>query len=563
MMNGRSRQSRDGLRVVSPGETLALVSAPTRHLGMVTGGSLSKGLEIRLDGSVSVEGIAVGRYLTIDGNTQRFFGMVTDVELRALSPQIVAAPPAADDEFLREVLHGTAAYAVLKVSPMLSVGPTADAKPEPVKTVPPHFSGAREASQAEVEQIFGSEDAAHFVIGSPLDMDVTVCLDYTRFIERSNGVFGKTGTGKTFLTRLILLHLVQKSNQQRERGKRCANLIFDMHNEYGWQGTSEGASGKVKGLKQIVGSNVLIMTLDEDNARRRQLRPDGVVTIPFSDVEPADIEILQETLNLTANAVEATHQLERRYGRRWLQEALKLNENDEETAADLVKIGIHPATMVNLRRGLLRLSRNKFMVEKADGGTLQTIIENLLAGRTVVLEFGEYGSQLASYMLVANILTRRIYERFRDLMERALANDAEKPNHLVITIEEAHKFLNPRVAGQTIFGEIAREMRKYNVSLLVIDQRPSAIDDEVLSQIGTRFVCLLDNERDVDAVLSGVSGKSELRSVVAKLESRQQALILGHAVPMPIVVRPTDYEDSYAGFERSLVGSADDLWNDE
>ena len=49
-------------------------------------------------------------------------------------------------------------------------------------------------------------------------------------------------------------------------------------------------------------------------------------------------------------------------------------------------------------------------------------------------------------------------------------------------------------------------MRKYNVTLLVVDQRPSGIDDEIMSQIGTKLTCLLDSDRDVDAVLSGVSG---------------------------------------------------------
>ena len=84
-------------------------------------------------------------------------------------------------------------------------------------------------------------------------------------------------------------------------------------------------------------------------------------------------------------------------------------------------------------------------------------------------------------------------------------------------------------------------MRKYNVTLLVIDQRPSGIDEEVMSQIGTKITCLLDNERDIDNVLSGVSGRSELKSVLSKLESKQQALIFGHAVPMPVVVRTRDY----------------------
>ena len=111
----------------------------------------------------------------------------------------------------------------------------------------------------------------------------------------------------------------------------------------------------------------------------------------------------------------------------------------------------------------------------------------------------------------------------------------------MITIEEAHKFLNHEVANQTIFGTIAREMRKYNVTLLIIDQRPSGIDEEVMSQIGTKITCLLDNEQDIDAVLTGVSGKNELRSVLSRLESKQQVLIFGHSVPMPVVVRTREY----------------------
>ncbi|MCK4741577.1 MAG: ATP-binding protein, partial [Anaerolineales bacterium] len=112
-------------------------------------------------------------------------------------------------------------------------------------------------------------------------------------------------------------------------------------------------------------------------------------------------------------------------------------------------------------------------------------------------------------------------------------------------IEEAHKFLDPSVAGHTIFGNIARELRKYNVTLLIVDQRPSGIEDEVMSQIGTRVTCLLDNEADIRAVFSGVSGASALREVLARLDTRQQALILGHAVPMPVVVRTRDYDQRF------------------
>ena len=74
-------------------------------------------------------------------------------------------------------------------------------------------------------------------------------------------------------------------------------------------------------------------------------------------------------------------------------------------------------------------------------------------------------------------------------------------------------------------------MRKYFVSLLVVDQRPSAIDEEVLSQIGTKIVAQLNDDKDIGAALVGASNASALRHILASLDSKQQALVMGHAVP--------------------------------
>ena len=133
-----------------------------------------------------------------------------------------------------------------------------------------------------------------------------------------------------------------------------------------------------------------------------------------------------------------------------------------------------------------------------------------------------------------------------------MGDRSREPIPLVICIEEAHKFLSPALVSQTIFGTIARELRKYNVTLLVVDQRPSGIDDEVMSQIGTRVTCLLNDEKDIDSVLTGVPGARELRGVLASLDSKQQALILGHAVPMPVVIRTRTYDDE--AFRRAMGG---------
>jgi hypothetical protein len=150
-------------------------------------------------------------------------------------------------------------------------------------------------------------------------------------------------------------------------------------------------------------------------------------------------------------------------------------------------------------------------------------------------------------MLVANIVTRRIrriYQQKIDRFEETKA-EADRPLQLVITLEEAHKFLSPAVARQTIFGTIAREMRKYNVTLMVVDQRPSGIDPEVMSQLGTRVTGLLAEERDIDAVFTGMSGRSFLRGALAGLDTRQQVLLMGHAVPMPVVVQTRRYDEDF------------------
>ena len=53
----------------------------SERLGIVVSGSLNKGVEVKLDSSASIEDMAVGRFVTIEGQKRRFFGMITDVSL--------------------------------------------------------------------------------------------------------------------------------------------------------------------------------------------------------------------------------------------------------------------------------------------------------------------------------------------------------------------------------------------------------------------------------------------------------------------------------------------------
>jgi DNA helicase HerA-like ATPase len=533
-----------------------------QRLGIVVSGSLNKGIEVRLDSSASVEDMAVGRYVTIEGNKRRFFGMITDISLGVIDQKLTLTPPDVSDPFMAEVLAGTSTYGTLHVLPTLTISGDVTSLlegPQPVKTVPSHFSAVNLASQRDVELVFGSEDERKFYIGTPLDMETKICLDLPELVKRSNGIFGKSGTGKTFLTRLLLIGMLQKGT--------AVNLVFDMHSEYGWESRSEEGR-KVKALKQLFPSKVAVFTLDEEGSRRRQVSTDFVVRIGYDEIEPEDMVLLRQTLNLTEPAIEAVYQLSRRFGKNWLQSSLD-RKDSEETRELLKEMSIHESTYQNLQRGLATIRRLPFLVPHTPDNPVKRILEYLDQGINVVLEFGRY-TDITAYILVANLLTRRIHAQYRERMEKAIGEDIALPRPLVITIEEAHRFLNPELASQTIFGTIAREMRKYNVTLLVIDQRPSGIDSEVMSQMGTKITCLLDNDRDIDSVLAGVSGKSELKSVLSRLESRQQALIFGHAVPMPVVVRtreygsPESYKDFIPGGEAEIKKQAEqdieELW---
>ncbi len=505
-----------------------------RRLGVVIGGSLNKGLDVKLDRETEIEDLAVGRYVVVRGKHKRFFCMVTDIVLDSTNPAIRSDPPDLSDPFLSDIFVGTAAFGTVHVAPMLSIDEESS-EPKPVKTIPSHFMPVEIATAQDVNDVFGSEDATHFNVGSPLELEQTqVNLDLRRLVERSSGVFGKSGTGKSFLTRVILAGVIQRD--------QAIALIFDMHNDYGWEAPDERGT-HVKGLRQLFPGKVSIFTLDPESSQRRQAKYDHVVEIGYDELEPDDLATLKTTMDLSDAMIDAARTLHKKWGPNWILRLL--NASADEIDHVIENSNISSASLAALSRRLERFTRFKFLTPESVGNSANKIIEYIEAHKSIVLEFGRYGSALEAYILVANYLTRRIHQTYVDRVEKALGDKAMAPPQLLITIEEAHKFLDPLIARQTIFGTIARELRKYNVTLLIVDQRPSGIDEEVMSQIGTRITALLDNERDISAVLTGISGASGLREVLARLDTKQQAIIMGHAVPMPVVVRTRAYDSEF------------------
>jgi DNA helicase HerA-like ATPase len=106
---------------------------------------------------------------------------------------------------------------------------------------------------------------------------------------------------------------------------------------------------------------------------------------------------------------------------------------------------------------------------------------------------------------------------------------------LLIVLEEAHNYLRSgdHSISSRIVQRIAKEGRKYGVGLLLVTQRPSELDETVLSQCGTIIALRMNNTKDRSYVAAAI--QDELREIVDLLPSLRtgEAIISGEGVSIP------------------------------
>ncbi len=552
-----------------------MTHADEEKIGYVVGGSLQEGLVVRL--TVPPQQLQEGAFVVMESGNYFFYGLVTDLRLAATNERF--ADEQLQERFtpaLANMLQEQALYTNLAVHPVLMPDPDPHPAPhperherflkeaekekptpKPVKTIPSHLAEARLATEGDINEIF----RGNFIIGYTREQNHPVRIDLNKFVQRSAGIFGATGTGKSFLTRVLLSGLIHT--------QAAVTLVFDMHNEYAYTFNDPDNGDPIIGLQTKFGRKIFVVGLGK-NAFIRQHRPDLDLLIAEHDIQPEDILLLARELNLRETTANTLHALYDTFHEDWLTEFRKMRVGAKETyedengkikqrpAPDSVEawaneVGINVKAAEALHSKLRRIFRSEYIVESAATEGLEQIINALEAGRHVFLSFGEYDNEL-DYLLVTNLLTRKIREHW---VKRAEAYHAgknnEKPRPLVVVVEEAHKLLNREMAAQTTFSTIAREMRKYFVTLLIIDQRPSQIYDEVMSQLGTRISGWLGDDDDIHAVLSGLAGRDQLRGLLSRLQAKEEVLLLGWSVPMPLPVRSRRYDDK---FWKDLLGDA-------
>jgi ABC-type dipeptide/oligopeptide/nickel transport system ATPase component len=147
-------------------------------------------------------------------------------------------------------------------------------------------------------------------------------------------------------------------------------------------------------------------------------------------------------------------------------------------------------------------------------------------------------SQLASEVLenVTALVGRLVLEFMQRIPDRGTFP-------VVLVLEEAHHYIpaNARLERQQrareVFEKIAKEGRKFGLSLVVASQRPSELSRTVLAQCNSFIVHRIQNPDDQEYFKSVISGiNRELLDQLPAL-AQQQAIVLGDCVALPLQVR--------------------------
>ncbi|OGS49148.1 MAG: hypothetical protein A3K68_03110 [Euryarchaeota archaeon RBG_16_68_13] len=501
--------------------------------GLVAKLQLGNPEELRIAYPVIVEGARYDFYCLVEDVINEESDIADQLAGSSLSDVIVPKPES------HEGYGGPIFYSKAKLRMIQLIDKETKGLGEP-QTIPPYFSECRHATREDVELIY-QPSAKSAPLGTITGVEpFYVHLDFEKLVEKPFAIFGRTGTGKSILNKLVCASILS-----RDAG---SVLIFDMHGEYGVFSKTDSTEG----LKYFFPGKVEIFSLDPRNTEARPFVLDA------GQITPEDLVIAFQ--DLTPPMIDHIYQIDRRRPRE--VNLITAIREKQATDAEVEGGAIHLMVLQALQRRMGRFERLPFIKEGGKDAFSQ-MLALIKAGKSIVLDFGDFGTDPMVYLFVANVLARRLFELYTE-------HTADYPR-LVIFLEEAHRFLDPRLVEYSIFSRLARETRKFNLILALIDQRPSRIDDEVRSQLANRLVMSLKEPSDVESALAGVPDKTMWVNIVAKLPLRTVA-VLGDAIRIPTVIDVLEYDDlvirehllspgnADEGAIREIAGKADDVF---
>jgi DNA helicase HerA-like ATPase len=382
-------------------------------------------------------------------------------------------------------------------------------------------TNVRHARPEEKDIIYGKDSEDKAKIGALYnDSQQGAFIDINKFLVGHFAVLGTSGVGKSSSVALLLNSLIEKMPQAHV-------IILDPHNEY-----TPAFSGKSH-------------LLNADN-----------ITMPYwmLDFEEAVRVFVQggtkeEQETQSAILYEAILHARKEYGNKeddkswitvdtptpyrltdvfqWLDKEMgRLNRVD--TSAPYLRLKGRIETLQNDRR----LS---FMFPHSIRDTLGLILGNILRipvdnKPATLIDLSGMPSEIVDVMV--SVI-------FRVIFDFCVWSDRSETPPILLVCEEAHRYIpaetaNSFAATTRAISRVAKEGRKYGLSLGLITQRPSELSQSVLSQCGTLCVLRMSNEADhsfVENILP--EGSKSLLETVTALANRE-AIIVGEGVPMPM-----------------------------
>ncbi|MCK0531030.1 DUF87 domain-containing protein [Sphingobium sp. MAH-33] len=409
-------------------------------------------------------------------------------------------------------------------------------------------------SSADMQQIYAADDRPHVQIGTVYPTtDTRAALYVDSMLGKHFALLGSTGTGKSTSAALILHRICDLSPEGHI-------VMVDPHGEYGAAFAQNGAVFDVGNLALPY----WLMNFEE--------HCEVFVTSEGSD-RTVDCDILAKCLL----AARQKNRLAESLGR------LTVDSPIPYLLSDLTNILQNEMGKLDKGTGALPYMRLKTKIDeiKADprysfmfsgmlvADTMQEFLAKIFrlpsGGKPIsIIDVSAMPSDITS--VVVSVLSRLVFDYA--IWAR---DEAQRP--ILLVCEEAHRYIPSTTTGtgqavRRILERIAKEGRKYGVSLGLITQRPSDLAEGVLSQCGTIISMRLNNDRDQAFVRAAMpEGARGFLDSIPALRNRE-AIICGEGVAVPIRValdnleeerRPASGDPSFTSLWRQSGGEADIL----
>ena len=380
----------------------------------------------------------------------------------------------------------------------------------------------------DMRAIFAADDSPHVEIGTvyPTD-DIRGTLYVDPMLSKHFAILGSTGTGKSTSVALILHRISQLSPEGHI-------VMIDPHGEYSAAFKSCGELFNVDNLQ------LPYWLLNFEEHCEVMLTTDGAE-------RQRDGDILAKCLLAARTKSKSSEQ----FGKVTVDSPIPylLTDLNQILVGEMGKLDragdTTPYQRLKNKLDELRADpRYNFMfsgmlVSDTMGSFIAKLFRLPSHGRPIsIVDVSGVPSEVTS--VVVSVLARMVFDY-------AIWSRTEAQRPLLLVCEEAHRYVpkDEHAGGQAvrkILERIAKEGRKYGVSLGLITQRPSDLAEGVLSQCGTIISMRLNNDRDQACVRAAMpEGARGFLDAIPALRNRE-CIVCGEGVAIPIRVRFDDLE---------------------